>query len=1109
MLIIFRTTNHRVISMPGLRTIRILEVDPNKRGDLFARLASDVFFSLGYENLRFNIQKSGRELDVEGVHRAERRRLNAECKATSEKVGGDEVNKFIGGVDAERRRRADSPISPYFLSLAGYTETAIEQEKEVDPPRITLMDAHDVITELVNGRIVCSERDAAARAGQCASNLGLDVRLEKKVELLAHQLGWVWCLRFEQGKKTTHFSLIHADGQRLARAAAQSVVDSDASIGGDLKNLNYLASPHDQQTRLELENAARERYFNYLAADFGQIELTGLPADQDVGSRRLRLESIFVPLHVVRQGPSHEWVTLLGTQQKVFQNLYTHDFVLDSQVVGVAKTWTDISTGLKLPFWNATPYDDRFLFPPPTQVISFADTYKSVEWNFDELLVKSITPISGKIVTLHGDFGKKSTVGEVLTKSRRLAILAPPGGGKSTLLKRLATAYAFPQRVDSINDQLPKRPLFPIIFRCRQLSESVNASILEISASISNRAEMDGDLVEAFAGLTSEAFRAGNALLLVDGLDEISNETARLRFANQLRIFLAIYPQVSVVVTSREAGFRTVSGALGSSCDIYTLAELDDDDIKRLTLAWHKEVLGDRAEVASEATLLAETICSTDRVRELAKNPLLLTTLLLVKRWIGQLPTRRSVLYGKAIEVLLMTWNVEGHEPLDQEEVIPQLAYVAHVMMQEGIQRITSRRLQELLTAARQQMPEVLAFTKLSVSEFIDRVELRSSLLIQSGHEVEDGTLYPVYEFRHLTFQEYLTAVAVKEGYYPNRAEQDTLLTTLEPHLLDERWKEIIPLVAVLSGRRVQPLLQKLVKLADDFSYDEMATETTSPVILLGECIADECSIAPELLTNALDTIARRAPSSKGVISRLLSSKYKEIFQELVRKKFTNAERGLFSYAEAYMGTAEGGTANKGLYTADLFDRIEEFLKSEDTSKNSLGALLIMRIGLGVATRQMKLNAKENETLLRFGDLLPPLLFSGAAHLQFSAAWALTWLVNARIWSPSRNAKVLRRLTDLWINSKVPDVRFVAAWALSRFPLLRQGARPLGESDEATIAFLKNVGHSSEQGWAAHDFTTSCVVSYYLNAPWSGKELEKRFEEAYKEIPGARPTKAD
>jgi hypothetical protein len=48
------------------------------------------------------------------------------------------------------------------------------------------------------------------------------------------------------------------------------------------------------------------------------------------------------------------------------------------------------------------------------------------------------------------------------------------------------------------------------------------------------------------------------------------------------------------------------------------------------------------------------------------------------------------VLYGKAIEVLLMTWNVEGHAPLDQEEVLPQLEFVAFTMMNEGEKRISS-----------------------------------------------------------------------------------------------------------------------------------------------------------------------------------------------------------------------------------------------------------------------------------------------------------------------------------------------------------------------------------------------------------------------------------
>src|ERR1044071_3314002 len=141
-----------------------------------------------------------------------------------------------------------------------------------------------------------------------------------------------------------------------------------------------------------------------------------------------------------------------------------------------------------------------------------------------------------------------------------------------------------------------------------------------------------------------------------------------------------------------------------------------------------------------------------------------------------------------------MTWNVEGHRSLDQEEVLPQLEFLAYSMMKAGIQRVSLRKLKEILISARKEMPEVLGFASLVVHEFIQQVELRSSLLMLSGHEIEQGTLYPMYEFRHLTIQEYLTAKAIIDGHYPDRDEGDSLLSNLKPHLTDERWKEVIPL---------------------------------------------------------------------------------------------------------------------------------------------------------------------------------------------------------------------------------------------------------------------------------------------------------------------------
>jgi hypothetical protein len=88
--------------MPDTTSIRILEKDPNRRGDLFGRLMADLFVALGYEQPRMNIHKSGRELDLSADHRLEPRSAIGECKATADTIGGGDLNKFVGALDVER-----------------------------------------------------------------------------------------------------------------------------------------------------------------------------------------------------------------------------------------------------------------------------------------------------------------------------------------------------------------------------------------------------------------------------------------------------------------------------------------------------------------------------------------------------------------------------------------------------------------------------------------------------------------------------------------------------------------------------------------------------------------------------------------------------------------------------------------------------------------------------------------------------------------------------------------------------------------------------------------------------------------------------------------------
>lgn len=295
------------IKLPKVTPIRILEKENNRRGDLFGRLMSDLFLALGYDDIRLNIHKTGREVDVEAIHRVEKRRVVAECKATETEIGGDAVNKFVGALDVEKRKGIET--IGYFISLSGFKETAIEQEKETGGKRVILLNGMQVIEELIKGRIILSQEKAMEHSGRCAAEQSNNLVPEDTCELLAHEIGWIWAIYFMQNKQRTHFALIHADGEALAPALAQKIKEADKSVGGDLHSLNYL-SPLGETIPDDLVKEAKEKYFTYLSKECGEITLGGLPADQEVGSRRLDLEHIFIPLYL-NSSSEHEQIRSL------------------------------------------------------------------------------------------------------------------------------------------------------------------------------------------------------------------------------------------------------------------------------------------------------------------------------------------------------------------------------------------------------------------------------------------------------------------------------------------------------------------------------------------------------------------------------------------------------------------------------------------------------------------------------------------------------------------------------------------------------------------------------------------------------------------------------
>ena len=157
--------------------------------------------------------------------------------------------------------------------------------------------------------------------------------------------------------------------------------------------------------------------------------------------------------------------------------------------------------------------------------------------------------------------------------------------------------------------------------------------------------------------LFSQALESGRALVLLDGLDEVVNPTARTYIAEQVALLVGeLAPRgVRFVASSRLFGYLE---APVRDVPAWILLDFEEPDFEtfaeRWTLAWERAAGAGSSETPSGASrhardLLAD-IHSSESVRRLAANPLMLTMLALLRRRLGVLPQRRVELFEAYVD---------------------------------------------------------------------------------------------------------------------------------------------------------------------------------------------------------------------------------------------------------------------------------------------------------------------------------------------------------------------------------------------------------------------------------------------------------------------------
>ena len=146
------------------------------------------------------------------------------------------------------------------------------------------------------------------------------------------------------------------------------------------------------------------------------------------------------------------------------------------------------------------------------------------------------------------------------------------------------------------------------------------------------------------------ALENGQALVMLDGLDEVQNLAQRALIVERVETFVDHERKRGnkFIITSRIVGYRDVRLTVDGLQE-YTLVDFDDDDIVLFLTNWTQAIeqvtkgpsVYMQLEAAEEKAEMLFALERNPRVRQLAGNPLLLTILALMKRQGVLLPERQ------------------------------------------------------------------------------------------------------------------------------------------------------------------------------------------------------------------------------------------------------------------------------------------------------------------------------------------------------------------------------------------------------------------------------------------------------------------------------------
>ncbi|HEX5270832.1 MAG TPA: DUF4062 domain-containing protein [Gemmataceae bacterium] len=374
---------------------------------------------------------------------------------------------------------------------------------------------------------------------------------------------------------------------------------------------------------------------------------------------------------------------------------------------------------------------------------------------------------------------------DAVTAERATVLLGDPGTGKSTLVNWVAWQLA-QERPNLWTAALENRVPIPLILRDLRVRTGVTWDGLLASFLAQPLGKhLDRERLERL--LTT-----GQALVLLDGLDEIGSVTLRRDLRDAVQGAMLRYDRSRWLLTSRIVGYDDVSFHIDARelthfppdlardarqlltflAGIRFIVPFNDRQIEQFAHNWYAEREAVAYRAREGAKSLVEAIHAEKATTRLARIPNLLTIMALIHRVRARLPHGKALLYNEIAQAYLETIDDYRKIRETNDTLADKKRWLARVGFEMQRQRSdaamksderTGDEAQEILAGGSDVRGWIVEGMRASGQEgdeesarsFVEHIKRRSGLMIERAEEQ--------FAFTHLSFQEYFAACYMAE----------------------------------------------------------------------------------------------------------------------------------------------------------------------------------------------------------------------------------------------------------------------------------------------------------------------------------------------------------